>query len=130
MSKMIPETMGEAADQGGADVIRDRTGSRLTQFHKDRVSQHTLVNDNVRQVEFDCDPPSILSCSRAATVTPLPSTLPLFATSIDVLSLLGWRRKGRIGLLLIGTPGHCPGPAYYIQMPFRIERFSTIMLYL
>jgi hypothetical protein len=28
-----------------------------------------------------------------ATVTPLPAALPLFATSLGALGLLGWRRK-------------------------------------
>ena len=27
------------------------------------------------------------------TVTPLPATLPLFATGLGALGLLGWRRK-------------------------------------
>ena len=67
----------------------------------------------VRQVGFDCDPTSTFSCSltqmvedQAAndhtgldpnevntTVTPLPATLPLFATGLGGLGLLGWRRK-------------------------------------
>jgi hypothetical protein len=77
------------------------------------------ANDNVRQVGFDCDPSSILSCSLAqltadqaanehtglapdeidfftpldATVTRLPATLPLFATGLGALGLFGWRRK-------------------------------------
>jgi hypothetical protein len=32
----------------------------------------------------------------AATATPIPATLPLFATGLGALGLLGWRRKNKV----------------------------------
>ena len=37
------------------------------------------------------------------TVTPLPAALPLFATGLGALGLLGWRRKKKIGILNVVT---------------------------
>ena len=34
-----------------------------------------------------------LSTSGSATLTPLPTALPLFATGLGALGLLGWRRR-------------------------------------
>jgi hypothetical protein len=39
------------------------------------------------------DPPVILSAPDAPTATPLPAALPLFATGLGAIGLLGWRRK-------------------------------------
>jgi hypothetical protein len=38
-------------------------------------------------------PPAELSA------TPLPPALPLFAASLGVMGLLGWRRKRKVGLM-------------------------------
>ena len=40
------------------------------------------------------------SWSGATTVTPLPATLPLFATGLGALGLLGWRRKKKAAALV------------------------------
>jgi hypothetical protein len=45
-------------------------------------------------VGFDCEEaPVTFSVSGTASVTPIPATLPLFATGLGTLGLLGWRRK-------------------------------------
>ena len=38
--------------------------------------------------------------SISVSQTPLPTTLPLFATGLGVLAVLGWRRKRKVGLFL------------------------------
>jgi hypothetical protein len=44
-----------------------------------------------RYVQFANQPPKKLSPDTAAT--PLPAALPLFATGLGAMGLLGWRRK-------------------------------------
>ena len=87
-------------------------------FTKIEYRNISLVNDNVQQVGFDSDPPSILSYSLAqltadqaanehtglapdeidfftpldATVTRLPATLPLFATGLGAFHIGRLRR--------------------------------------
>jgi hypothetical protein len=39
----------------------------------------------------------------AATTTPLPAALPLFATGLGALGLLGWRRKRKSRVSLLGV---------------------------
>src|SRR5262249_35766334 len=87
-------------------------------FTKVEFKNTGLGSNDVQVIGFDCAPPSTLSCSLAklaaaqvanvhrglppdeidlfppldATV-PIPATLPLFATGLGALGLLGWRRK-------------------------------------
>ena len=101
---------------GSQQTVQEAVSLNFTKIEYRNIS---LVNDNVQQVGFDSDPPSILSYSLAqltadqaanehtglapdeidfftpldATVTRLPATLPLFATGLGALGLLGWRRK-------------------------------------
>jgi len=44
-------------------------------------------------VTFVADDGTVFADAADTTVTPLPATLPLFATGIGGLGLLGWRRK-------------------------------------
>jgi hypothetical protein len=48
----------------------------------------------------------------ATSATPLPAALPLFATGLGALGLLGWRRKrkARASLWRIGLADSCPYP--------------------
>ena len=39
----------------------------------------------------------------AAMATPLPAALPLFATGLGVLGLLGWRRKRKAAAAIVAT---------------------------
>jgi hypothetical protein len=47
-------------------------------------------------------PPGALEVDGAATVTPIPAALPLFATGLGALGLLGWRRKRKARVSLPG----------------------------
>jgi hypothetical protein len=101
---------------GGQETTVQETVS--LNFTKVEFKNIGFGSNDVQVVGFDCDPPSILSCSLAqlapdqnanvhtglapdeidlftpldATV-PIPAALPLFATGIGAMGLLGWRRK-------------------------------------
>ena len=47
-----------------------------------------MVEDQAANDHTGLDPNEVNT-----TVTPLPATLPLFATGLGALGLLGWRRK-------------------------------------
>jgi hypothetical protein len=49
----------------------------------------TLPSDGASNAEIDFSAAAIGS----STATPLPAALPLFATGLGALGLLGWRRK-------------------------------------
>jgi len=42
---------------------------------------------------------ALISDTATAPTTPLPATLPLFATGLGAFGLLGWRRKKRAAAL-------------------------------
>jgi hypothetical protein len=46
--------------------------------------------------------PSSWSVSMTQNATPLPTALPLFATGLGALGLLGWRRKRKSRVSLLG----------------------------
>ena len=59
-----------------------------------RLGSYFHLEDQAANDHTGLDPKEVdLFTPLNATVTPLPATLPLFATGLGALGLLGWRRK-------------------------------------
>jgi hypothetical protein len=58
-----------------------------------------VLTDAGAAFEFRLDPPA----ADPPSGTPLPAALPLFATGIGALGLLGWRRKRKSRVSLLGA---------------------------
>ena len=107
--------IAEYHTSNGEETVRESVSLNFTKVEFKNIG----MANGVQEVGFDCDPSPTVSCSLAqmaadqnanvhtglapdeidiftpldATVIPLPTALPLFATALGGLGLLGWRRK-------------------------------------
>ena len=68
--------------------LRPAGGVRLRSYFHFSCSLTQMVEDQAANDHTGLDPNEVNT-----TVTPLPATLPLFATGLGALVLLGWRSK-------------------------------------
>jgi hypothetical protein len=66
------------------------TGTGVEHFD---LSAYGLIGNITFNSNLDGAGADIDNLQFTTTVTPLPAALPLFATGLGVLGLLGWRRK-------------------------------------
>jgi hypothetical protein len=59
--------------------------------------------DRPNDVVGSIDNPVTFTLQQATPATPLPAALPLFATGLGALGLLGWRRKRKARVSLLGV---------------------------
>jgi hypothetical protein len=73
------------------------TGFDLVAFEATggNIGSVVLTDDVSAAFEFGFNP--------SPAATPLPAALPLFATGLGALGLLGWRRKRKAGVSLLGA---------------------------
>jgi len=80
-------------DVSFAPTTKESFSTELTLFVQE-LSSPTTVQQNVL-----LDGMGVVRVSS----TPLPATLPLFASGLGALGLLGWRRKRKAGVSLLGV---------------------------
>jgi len=80
------------------DSILPSVGS-TTQSADASLDPHIYSNINIPGLTLDISPGLDNVVGTAATATPLPAALPLFATGLGAFGLLGWRRKKKSAAL-------------------------------
>ena len=88
MANSFTVTNGALTAESFLATLTEANGDEIELLLKSAIPQFLLVRFATNNVSFD-----VSASSATFEAVPLPGSLPLFASGLGALGLLGWRRK-------------------------------------